>query len=84
MIKINNIACLPYEIIGKIYDNYIKNDLQITIFDGMKYYELFDYKRKEYKMTIEHKTNQINIAVEESNLLAKKISKKGLRFPKLK
>ena len=31
-----------------------------------------------------YKKNQINVTIEEVNVLAKKISKKGLKFPKLK
>ncbi len=86
MIKINNEPCLPYEVIGKVFDKYIDRDkdLQMTIFDGMKEYELFDYKRKEYKMTIEYKTTQINVTVEELDIFAKDVSMKGVRFPRLK
>ena len=85
MIKINNKTDLSFEVIGKIYDKYLDNKGDLyTVFDGMKEYELFDYKRKEYKMTIEYKTTQINVTVEELDIEAKDISKKGLRFPKLK
>lgn len=81
MIKINNKANLPFEIIGKVFDNFIT----ISPYTGdSTEYELFDYKRKEYKMTIEYKITQINITVEELDIVAKDISKKGLRFPKLK
>lgn len=83
-ININNKANLPYEVIGRVFDKYIDRDLLITIFDGMKEYELFDYKRKEYKMTIEYKTTQTNVTVEELDIVAKYVSKKGLKFPKLK
>lgn len=83
-ININNKANLPYEVIGRVFDKYIDRDLLITIFDGMKEYELFDYKRKEYKMTIEYKTTQTNVTVEELDIEAKEVSKKGLKFPKLK
>lgn len=85
MIKINNKPCLPYEVIGKVFDKYLEKQADLyTVFDGMKEYELFDYKKKEYKMTIEYKTTQTNVTIEELEVEAKKISKKGLRFPKLK
>lgn len=85
MIKINNKPCLPYEVIGKVFDKYLEKQADLyTVFDGMKEYELFDYKKKEYKMTIEYKTTQTNVTVEELDILAKCVSKKGFKFPKLK
>lgn len=80
-ISINNKTNLPFEVIGKVFDNFITIS---PYTGGSTEYELFDYKRKEYKMTIEYKTTQINITVEELEIEAKKVSKKGLRFPKLK
>ena len=85
MIKINNEPCLPYKVIGKVFDKYLEKQADLyTIFDGMKEYELFEYKKKEYKMTIEYKTTQTNVTVEELDIVAKYVSKKGLKFPKLK
>ena len=83
MIKIDNKANLPYEVIGRVFDKYIDRDLQMTIFDGMKEYELFNYKRKEYKMTIEYKTTYTKLSVEEVNVLAKKVSMKDVKFPRI-
>ena len=83
-ISINNKTNLPFEVIGKVLDKHIENDLETTVFDGMKEYELFEYKKKEYKMTIEYKTTCTKLLIEELEIEAKKVSKKGLRFPKLK
>ena len=83
-ININNKANLPFKKIGELYDEYIEDDRIITIYDGMKEYKLFEYKKKEYKMTIEYKTTQTNVTVEELDIEAKEVSKKGLKFPKLK
>lgn len=84
MIKINNKTNLPYEVIGKVFDKHIESDLEITIYDGKVDIELFEYKKKEYKMEIVYKTTQTNVTIEELNIVAKKVSKKGLKFPKLK
>ena len=83
MIKLNNKAYLPYEVIGRVFDKYIEKQADLYT-KSAKEYELFSYKRKEFKMIIEYKTTCINITVEEVNALAKEISKKGLKFPKLK
>lgn len=84
-LNINNKVKLPIRIIGEIYDNWIEKnqDRMVTIYDGMKEYELFEYQKKDYKMTIEHKLTCISILVEELDILAKEISTKGMRFPKL-
>lgn len=83
-ISINNKANLPYEVIGKVFDKYIENGLATTIYDSKVDIELFEYKKKEYKMIIEYKITQTNVTLEELDIEAKKVSKKGLRFPKLK
>ena len=84
-ININNKTNLPFEIIGKKYDNYVnKNkDRMITIFDGMQEFELFGYKKRDYKMTIEYKLTCISITVEELNIIAKKVSMKDTKLPKI-
>ena len=82
-ISINNKANLPFEIIGKVFDKYLEKQADLYTCGAIEY-ELFEYKKKEYKMTIEYKTTQINVTVEELDIEAKDISKKGLRFPKLK
>ena len=84
-LNIHNKAKLPIKIIGEIYDNWTERnqDRMVTIYDGMKEFEMFDYKKKDYKMTIEHKLTCISILVEELDILAKEISTKGMRFPRL-
>ena len=79
-ININNKANLPFKKIGELCDEFINEDFSNIIYE----INLFNYRKIEYRMIIEYKKNQINVTIEEVNVLAKKISKKGLRFPKLK
>ena len=84
-LKINNKTDLPIKIIGEIYDKYLKSIYEVDEFnENIIEYELFNYKKKEYKMTIEWKISCISIFVEELDIEAKKISKKGIKFPKIK
>ena len=82
MIKLNNKAYLPYEVIGRVLDKYIEKQADLYT-KSAKEYELFNYKRKEYKMIIEYKKNCINISVEEVNVLAKEVSMRDVKFPKI-
>ena len=84
-LNINNKTNIPIKIIGEIYDKWIEKykDRMVTIYDGMKEYELFEYQKKDYKMTIEHKLTCLSILVEELDIETKEISTKGMRFPKL-
>ena len=83
-LNINNKTDLPIKIIGEIYDKYVKSiSIGDTLYENKIEYELFDYKKKDYKMTIEFKITCINITVEELNILAKDISMKNIKFPKL-
>lgn len=79
-IVINNKTDLSFKKIGELCDEFIKENSINFIYEV----NLFNYKKIEYRMIIEYKKNQINVIIEEVNVLAKKISKKGLRFPKLK
>ena len=82
MIKLNNKAYLPYKVIGRVLDKYIEKQADLYT-KSAKEYELFNYKRKEYKMEIVYKTTQINITVEEVNVLAKEVSMRDVKFPKI-
>ena len=82
MIKIDNKANLPYEVIGRVLDKYIEKQAELYT-KLSKECELFNYKRKEYKMIIEYKKNCINISVEEVNVLAKEVSMKDVKFPRI-
>ena len=83
-LNINNKTDLPIKIIGDVYDKYVKSiSVGDTLYENKIEYELFDYKKKDYKMTIEFKITCINITVEELNILAKNISMKNIKFPKL-
>lgn len=83
-LNINNKTDLPIKIIGEIYDKYLKSIYEADEFnENIIEYELFNYKKKEYKMTIEWKISCISILVEELDILAKDISMKNIKFPKL-
>ena len=80
MIKIDNKTNLPFEVIGRVFDNFIYIN---PYTGGLTEYELFNYKRKEYKMTIEYKPTYTKLSVEEVNVLAKEVSMKDVKFPKI-
>lgn len=84
-LNINNKTNLSFCLIVGIYENWIKKykGRLISIFDGMKEYELFEYKKKDYKMTIEHKLTCVSITVEELEIEAKEITVKNIKFPKI-
>ena len=84
-ININNKTNLPIKIIGDIYDKWSdKNkDRMVVIINGMKEHEFFEYKKKDYQMTIEHKLTCLNILVKELHIFAKKVSMKDVKFPRL-
>ena len=83
-ININNKTDLPIKIIGEIYDKYLKSLYEVEEFnENIIEYELFTYKKTDYKMTIEFKVTCISIMVEELDILAKDISMKNIKFPSL-
>lgn len=83
-LNINNKTDLPIKIIGEIYDKYLKSIYEVDEFNkNIIEYELLNYKKKEYKMTIERKISCVSIFVEELDILAKDISMKNIKFPKL-
>lgn len=82
MIKIDNKANLSYEVIGMFFDKYLEKQADLYTCGTIEY-ELFEYKKKEYKMTIEYKTTCIKLLIEELDIEAKKISKNGMKFPKI-
>lgn len=83
-LNITNKTNVPYEVIGRVYDKYLKSiNAGDTIYENKVEYQLFDYKRKDYKMKIEFKVSCICILVEEYDILAKEVSMKGVGFPRL-
>lgn len=83
-ININNKTDLPIKIIGEIYDKYVKSiSVGDTLYENKIEYELFTYKKTDYKMTIEFKITCISIIVEELDILAKEVSMKDVKFPRL-
>lgn len=80
---INNNTDLPLEVIGGVFDDYCKGADEITIYDGLVNKVVFSKSKKEYLMEITHHLKQVSIAIKESNVIAKKISTKGLKFPKI-
>ena len=82
-LNINNKTDLPIKIIGDVYDKYVKSiSVGDILYENKIEYELFDYKKKNYKITIEFKVTCINITVVELNILAKNISMKNFKFPR--
>jgi hypothetical protein len=83
-LNINNKTDLPIKIIGEIYDKYLKSIYEADAFnENIIEYELFNYKKIDYKMTIEWKISCVSILIEELDILAKDISMKNIKFPKL-
>ena len=82
-LNINNKTNVPFEVIGGVYDKYVKSiSVGDTLYENKIEYELFDYKKKDYKMKIEHKISCICILIEELEFYTKKESIKGIKFPK--
>ena len=83
-ININNKTDLSIKIIGEIYDKYVKSiSVGDTLYENKIEYELFTYKKTDYKMIIEFKITCISIIVEELDILAKEVSMKDVKFPRL-
>jgi hypothetical protein len=83
-VNINNKTNLPIKIIGEVYDKYLKSIYETDVFnENIIEYELFNYKKIDYKMTIEWKISCVSILIEELDILAKDISMKNIKFPKL-
>ena len=83
-LNINNKTDLPIKIIGDVYDKYVKSiSVGDILYENKIEYELFDYKKKNYKMTLEFKITCISIIVEELDILTKEVSMKDVKFPRL-
>lgn len=82
-LNINNKANLPLKIIGEIYDKYLCCLYEDTLYENKVDYQLFTYKKKDYKMEIQYKISCINLMVIELDIEAKKVSMRGVKFPKL-
>lgn len=75
-INIDNKSDLNIKKISEIIEPYLDKELRY----GNDYYiEIY----KNYKLTIELKKTIYKITVEKIDILAKKISKKGLNLPKM-
>ena len=60
MVKIYNRAKLPYDIIGKIIDHYIKSgDDGETLYIGKQDIVRFEYKNKKYEAYIEYREGYV-------------------------
>ena len=83
-LNINNKTDLLIKIIGDVYDKYVKSiSIGDTLYENKIEYELFDYKKKDYKMTIEYKISCICILIEKLEFYTKKESINGIKFPKM-
>lgn len=82
-LNINNKANLPLKLIGEIYDKYLCCLYEDTLYENKVDYQLFTYKKKEYKMEVQYKISSINLTIVELNILAKKVTTKDIKMPKL-
>lgn len=77
--KINNKVNIPLKKIIQVMDDIdfenITEDIEI---------KLFNYNKKEYKMKYRKTLEGISVIIDSVDILANDISKKGLRFPKIK
>lgn len=77
--KINNKVNIPLKKIIQTMDDIdfenITEDIEI---------KLFNYNKKEYKMKYRKTLEGISVIIDSVDILANDISKKGLRFPKIK
>lgn len=84
-ININNKAGVPLFSIVKVYGEYCKRDYEgETFYKGKEDIVLFKFKNKEYKMIVKYNLGSISLIINEVDISPKEISKKGLKFPKLK
>ena len=84
-ININNKAGVPLFSIVKVYSEYCKRDDEgETFYKGKEDIVLFKFKNKEYKMIVKYNLESISLIINEIDISPKEISKKGLKFPKLK
>lgn len=52
--KITNIPCLPYKIIGQVIDEYIDRNYEDTCYVGnIEHFEI-EYKKEKYKVQIRY------------------------------
>lgn len=52
--KIINIPCLPYRVIGQVIDEYIDKNYEDTCYVGkIEYFEI-EYKKEKYKVQIRY------------------------------
>ena len=77
--KINNKVDIPLKKIIQIMDEIdfenITEDVEI---------KLFNFNKKEYKMKYRKTLEGISVIIDSIDILANDVSKKGLRFPKIK
>lgn len=74
--KINNKVDVPLKKIIQVMEDIenITEDVEI---------KLFNYNKKEYKMKYRKTLEGISIIIDNVDILANDISKKGLRFPRI-
>jgi hypothetical protein len=74
--KINNKVDIPLKKIIQIMEDIenVTEDVEIKV---------FNYNKKEYKMKYRKTLEGISIIIDNVDILADDVSKKGLRFPKI-
>lgn len=83
-ININNKTNLSFKTISQVINKYLEDGDEDTIYYGKVDYELFGYKKNEYKMEVTYKKNSINIIIDEIKFEIKKEKNMNLKFPKLR
>lgn len=74
--KINNKVDIPLKKIIQVMDDIENVTEEVEI-------KLFNYNKKEYKMKYRKTLEGISIIIDNVDILADGVSKKGLKFPKI-
>ena len=83
-ININNKTDVPLFSVVKVYSEYCKRDDEETFYNGKEDIVLFKFKNIDYKMVVKYNLESISLTIEKIDIYAKEISRKGMRFLKLK
>lgn len=84
-ININNKTDVPLFSVVKVYGEYCKrDDEEETFYNGKEDIVLFKYKNIDYRMVVKYNLESISLIIQKIDIYPREISRKGLRFPKLK
>lgn len=82
-LNINNKTNLSLGVIGNVFDEYCKGTDNVTLYEGLVHYIVFEKDDVEYKMEITYKSTLLSLVVTELKVRSKEISTKDLKWPKL-